>query len=117
MSTEETDDTIEETDTELEFRELHADAITQAGRLKQLADKTEAASPDVAGVLREMSGTVLSLVVDLVAACGGTFRSVEERLDDLEPAIRSAADIVMLDNMSPARMRKAVSLATGRCAR
>jgi nicotinate-nucleotide pyrophosphorylase (carboxylating) len=39
-----------------------------------------------------------------------------ERLQDLEPAIRSGADIVMLDNMSPARMRKAVSLAGGRCA-
>jgi nicotinate-nucleotide pyrophosphorylase (carboxylating) len=39
-----------------------------------------------------------------------------EQLDDLEPAILSGADIVMLDNMSTARMREAVSLAKGRCA-
>ena len=39
-----------------------------------------------------------------------------ERLDDLEPAILAGADIVMLDNMSPAWMRKAVELARGRCA-
>jgi nicotinate-nucleotide pyrophosphorylase (carboxylating) len=39
-----------------------------------------------------------------------------DRLTDLEPAIEAGADIVMLDNMPPARMRKAVELARGRCA-
>jgi nicotinate-nucleotide pyrophosphorylase (carboxylating) len=39
-----------------------------------------------------------------------------ERLADLEPAIDAGADIVMLDNMAPARMRKAVEIARGRCA-
>jgi nicotinate-nucleotide pyrophosphorylase (carboxylating) len=39
-----------------------------------------------------------------------------ERLADLDPAIDAGADIVMLDNMSPARMRKAVEIARGRCA-
>ena len=39
-----------------------------------------------------------------------------ERLSDLEPAIQAGADIVMLDNMPPARMRKAVEIARGRCA-
>jgi nicotinate-nucleotide pyrophosphorylase (carboxylating) len=39
-----------------------------------------------------------------------------ERLADLEPAIEAGADIVMLDNMPPARMRKAVEIARGRCA-
>ena len=39
-----------------------------------------------------------------------------ERLADLEPAIQAGADIVMLDNMPPSRMRKAVELAAGRCA-
>jgi nicotinate-nucleotide pyrophosphorylase (carboxylating) len=39
-----------------------------------------------------------------------------ESLADLEPAIEAGADIVMLDNMSPARMRDAVRLARGRCA-
>ncbi len=39
-----------------------------------------------------------------------------ERLADLEPAIEAGADIVMLDNMPPSRMRKAVELAAGRCA-
>jgi nicotinate-nucleotide pyrophosphorylase (carboxylating) len=39
-----------------------------------------------------------------------------ERLADLEPAIDAGADVVMLDNMPPARMRKAVAIATGRCA-
>jgi nicotinate-nucleotide pyrophosphorylase (carboxylating) len=39
-----------------------------------------------------------------------------EQLRDLEPAIDAGADIVMLDNMTPARMRKAVEIARGRCA-
>jgi nicotinate-nucleotide pyrophosphorylase (carboxylating) len=39
-----------------------------------------------------------------------------DRLADLEPAIAAGADIVMLDNMSTALMRKAVRLARGRCA-
>jgi nicotinate-nucleotide pyrophosphorylase (carboxylating) len=38
-----------------------------------------------------------------------------DRLADLEPAIEAGADIVMLDNMRPAAMRKAVALARGRC--
>jgi nicotinate-nucleotide pyrophosphorylase (carboxylating) len=38
-----------------------------------------------------------------------------ERLADLEPAIDAGADIVLLDNMTPARMRKAVEIARGRC--
>ncbi len=38
-----------------------------------------------------------------------------DRLADLEPAIEAGADIVMLDNMGPAQMRKAVALARGRC--
>jgi len=38
-----------------------------------------------------------------------------DRLADLESAIEAGADIVMLDNMRPATMRKAVALARGRC--
>ena len=38
-----------------------------------------------------------------------------DRLADLDPAIEAGADIVMLDNMRPAQMRKAVALARGRC--
>ncbi|MDZ7778811.1 MAG: carboxylating nicotinate-nucleotide diphosphorylase [Gemmatimonadota bacterium] len=38
-----------------------------------------------------------------------------ESLDDLEPVIESGADIVMLDNMEPERMRDAVRRAGGRC--
>jgi nicotinate-nucleotide pyrophosphorylase (carboxylating) len=35
-------------------------------------------------------------------------------LADLEPAIEAGADIVLLDNMKPAQLRKAVALARGR---
>ena len=38
-----------------------------------------------------------------------------EELADLEPAIASGADVVMLDNMEPEKMRGAVELAAGRC--
>jgi nicotinate-nucleotide pyrophosphorylase (carboxylating) len=38
-----------------------------------------------------------------------------ERVEDLEPVIEAGADIVMLDNMPPAEMRRAVELARGRC--
>jgi nicotinate-nucleotide pyrophosphorylase (carboxylating) len=42
---------------------------------------------------------------------------VEVEIDDLvdlEPAIRAGADIVLLDNMRPAQLRRAVALARGR---
>jgi nicotinate-nucleotide pyrophosphorylase (carboxylating) len=38
-----------------------------------------------------------------------------ESVDDLESVIEAGADVVMLDNMSPAEMRLAVELADGRC--
>jgi nicotinate-nucleotide pyrophosphorylase (carboxylating) len=38
-----------------------------------------------------------------------------DRLADLEDAIAAGADIVMLDNMTPGQMRKAVEAAAGRC--
>lgn len=47
----------------------------------------------------------------------GTDMKVEveiESLDDLEPVIEAGADIVMLDNMDPATMRRAVAHAHGR---
>lgn len=37
-----------------------------------------------------------------------------ERVEDLEPVIEADADIVMLDNMAPAEIRKAVEAAAGR---
>ena len=37
-----------------------------------------------------------------------------ERVEDLEPVIEATADVVMLDNMAPAEMRRAVELARGR---
>ena len=39
-----------------------------------------------------------------------------ERVDDLESVIEAGADVVLLDNMPPAEMRRAVELAAGRCA-
>jgi len=38
-----------------------------------------------------------------------------ESVDDLESVIAAGADIVMLDNMPPPEMRRAVALAAGRC--
>ena len=38
-----------------------------------------------------------------------------ESLDDLDAVITAGADIVMLDNMAPAEMRRAVEMARGRC--
>ena len=38
-----------------------------------------------------------------------------EDLADLEPVIEAGADVVMLDNMPPARMREAVERTAGRC--
>lgn len=39
-----------------------------------------------------------------------------ERVEDLEAVIEAGADIVMLDNMAPAEMRRAVKVAAGRVA-
>ena len=38
-----------------------------------------------------------------------------ESVDDLETVIDAGADVVMLDNMGPAEMRRAVQIAAGRC--
>lgn len=38
-----------------------------------------------------------------------------ERMRDLESAIEAGADVVLLDNMPPARLRKCVERARGRC--
>ncbi len=38
-----------------------------------------------------------------------------ERVDELESVIEAGADVVMLDNMAPADMRRAVEMAGGRC--
>jgi len=49
----------------------------------------------------------------------GTSMKVEveiESLDDLEGVIQAGADVVMLDNMAPAEMRRAVDVARGRVA-
>ena len=63
-------------------------------------------------------GSVAEAVRRARAKVGGKMHvEVEiDRLDDLEPAIQAGADVVMLDNMLPARMRQAVSRARGRCA-
>ncbi|HSH76580.1 MAG TPA: carboxylating nicotinate-nucleotide diphosphorylase, partial [Longimicrobiales bacterium] len=62
-------------------------------------------------------GSVAEAVRRARTAVGGDVQvEVEvERVSDLEGAIEAGADVVMLDNMRPAEMRKAVELARGRC--
>lgn len=65
----------------------------------------------------EAAGSVVEAVRRARARVGPDMKvEVEiESLVDLDPVIGAGADIVMLDNMPPAEMRRAVELAKGRC--
>jgi hypothetical protein len=81
------DDSIDmnESDSDEEFRTLFADSEDQQRRFKDLAQKAEKdGKGELASLYREIDGTVLSLLRDVVASCGGAFKSCEERLGELE---------------------------------
>ena len=61
-------------------------------------------------------GSLTEAVRRLRSSLGHTVKiEVEVRdFDELEEAIASGADIIMLDNMSPADMKKAVGIVAGR---
>jgi nicotinate-nucleotide pyrophosphorylase (carboxylating) len=65
----------------------------------------------------EAAGSVVEAVRRARAHVGRKVRvEVEiESIADLGPAIGAGADVVMLDNMTPAQMKRAVGLAAGRC--
>jgi hypothetical protein len=95
MSDEEnTDDAIDlnESDTDEEFRNLFTDAEAQQKRFKELAQKAEKdGKGELASLYREIDGTVLSLLRDVVASVGGAFKSAEERLGELEEDVDNGA--------------------------
>ena len=85
---------MNESDTEEEFRTLFTDAEDQQKRFKELAQKAEKdGKPELASLYREIDGTVLSLVRDVVASCGGAFKSNEERLGELEEDVEAGGGI------------------------
>ncbi len=62
-------------------------------------------------------GSITNAVQAARASAGHVVRiEVEvDRLDQLEAAIEAGADIVLLDNMTPAQLQQAVAMAGGRC--
>lgn len=75
----------EAADTDAEFRALFTDHRDGNKRLLERAQAAEAAGDLVgAKILREVAGTVMTLVGDLIAATGGALLDAEERIDDLE---------------------------------
>ena len=83
---------MNESDTDEEFRNLFADAVAQQKRFKELAQKAEKdGKGELAALYREMDGTVLSLVRDVVASTGGEFKSAEDRLGELEEDVDNGA--------------------------
>jgi hypothetical protein len=88
------DDAIDlnEPDTEDEFRTLFSDAEDQQKRFKELAQKAESdGKGELATLYREIDGTVLSLLRDVVASCGGAFKAAEDRLGELEEDVDAGA--------------------------
>jgi hypothetical protein len=76
------------TDTEQEFRQLYADAEEQKRRFLKLA----LAAPDAVTkqLYQELSGTVMSMITDLIASTGGALGDVERRVDAVEDQIEGA---------------------------
>ncbi len=68
-------------DTELEFRTLFSEIVSQRQRLKGVAQKI---GGEAGQVLSEVDGTVLDLLQDVVAQCGAAFEAIEDRLYNLE---------------------------------
>lgn len=63
----------------------------------------------------KLAGGIAAAVAKLKNAAPGIRIEVEtETLDDVREALAAGADIIMLDNMSPALMREAVSIIGGR---
>jgi len=74
----------EEPDTEEEFKALYTDATDGRDRFEALAKAADAAgNPEIAKVYREVSGTVIGLIVDLVAASASAIINVEDAVDAL----------------------------------
>jgi hypothetical protein len=71
-------------DTDAEFRTLFDDAGDAKKRLIKMAASMEGGNPDGAKILREISGTVLSIVSDLIAATGGAIVACEDDISELE---------------------------------
>lgn len=71
-----------------EFKALWTDAKDGAERLAALATAANKdGKPDIAAVYRELSATVMSLIVDLTMATGGAVLNIEEELEELDERI------------------------------
>jgi hypothetical protein len=74
----------EDPDTEEEFKALYTDATEGRDRFEVLAKAADAAGhPEIAKVYREVSGTVMGLLVDIVGASANALISVEDAIDAL----------------------------------
>jgi hypothetical protein len=69
---------------EAECRALFVEADEAKERLANIAKSVEAAGhPELATIYREISGTVLTLISDLTATCGGGFGDIVEDVERL----------------------------------
>jgi hypothetical protein len=76
--------TIEDPDTDAEFKALYTDAIEGRDRFAALAKAAdEAGKPDVANIYREIGGTVMTLFMDVAAASGNALVNIEDQIDGL----------------------------------
>jgi phage shock protein A len=77
----------EQSDTQEEFGELFRDVQAERERLMKLAKAAkDEGKGDIAAVYGEMAGTVLQLVQDVIGSTGGALDTIEQTLDELDPA-------------------------------
>lgn len=70
-------------ETEEEFRALYNDAQEGGKRLLARAATLQATHPEIAELYREINGSVLSLLSDMAASCGGAFSAIEDNVEEL----------------------------------
>jgi len=88
----ETTETDDDGDTVAEFGALLADTEREVERLKKLATAAKG-KIDIEAIYGELAGTVVQLVQDVVATCGGAFESIEDRLDEIEDRISDESQL------------------------
>lgn len=97
-----------------EFRELYKEADEQQTRVKKMAAQAEQqGDPNSAIILREVSGTVLGLLKDVIGTCGASFQEVVVGAglddDDSRLTVEDAEELYELLNA----LRKMVDVAKG----
>ena len=91
------DDDGGEADTAEEFQAHFIDAGDARARFEELAKVQDAQKrPELAALYREIGGTVISLLADVIASTGGALEALEEDVDAVQNEDGEATESVLL---------------------